>query len=135
MFMYKLNLQNLNESDWIGSKICLKKHLPIPQKLRDFKFKNYPFWRLDKKKFQIIKGGWHFSFLQTPYNIINKIKSYSHGEFNTKNNTDESIIKKKIQEGKDIFDRGFSLKKINIDDSYPNYIVNNQKLLQDWIVS
>ena len=25
MFMYKLNLQNLNESNWIGSKICLKK--------------------------------------------------------------------------------------------------------------
>ena len=25
MFMYKLNLQNLNESNWIGSKVCLKK--------------------------------------------------------------------------------------------------------------
>jgi len=134
MFMYKLNLQNLNESNWIGSRICLKKHLPLPQKLRDFKFKKYPFWRLDKRKFQIILGGWHFSFLQTPYDIMKKIKSYSHGEFNTKDNANESNIKKKIQEGIDVFDRGFTLKKINIDDSYPEYIVNNQKLLKDWII-
>ena len=43
-------------------------------------------------------------------------------------------ILKKIQEGIDVFDRGFTLKKINIDDSYPEYIVNNQKLLKDWII-
>ena len=43
MFMYKLNLQNIEESNWIGSKVCLKKNLPKPQKLRDLKFKNYPF--------------------------------------------------------------------------------------------
>ena len=69
MFMYKLNLQNLNESNWIGSKVCLKKNLPLPQKLRNLKFKKYPFWRLDKRNLQIIDGGWHFSFLQNPEDI------------------------------------------------------------------
>ena len=93
--MYKLNLQNLNESNWIGSKICLKKYLPRPQKLRDLKFKDYPFWRIDKKNLQIIKGGWHFSFLQNPNEIVEKIRSYSHGEFNTVENTNEDKIKKK----------------------------------------
>ena len=135
MFMYKLNLQNLNESNWIGSKICLKKNLTSPQKLRDLKFKKFPFWRLDKRRFQIIDGGWHFSFLQTPDDIIKKIKSYSHGEFNTKDITNEGIIEKKIKDGEDIFNRGFSLKKINIDNSYPDYIVKNQRLLKDWIIS
>ena len=91
MFMYKLNLQNLNESGWIGSRICLKKNLPLPQKLRDLKFKKYPFWRIDKKKLQIIDGGWHFSFLQTPNEIAKKIKSYSHGEFNTKDNIEDRL--------------------------------------------
>ena len=43
MFMYKLNLQNLNESNWIGSKICKTKDFLMPQKLRDLKFKKYPF--------------------------------------------------------------------------------------------
>jgi len=134
MFMYKLNLQNLNESNWIGSKICLKKYLPRPQKLRDLKFKDYPFWRIDKKNLQIIKGGWHFSFLQKPNEIAEKIRSYSHGEFNTVENTNEDKIKKKIEDGEDIFNRGFNLQKINIDSSFPDYIVNNQKILKDWII-
>ncbi len=133
MFMYKLNLQNLNESNWIGSKVCLKKNFPKPQILRDLKFKKYPFWRIDKLNLQIIKGGWHFSFLQSPSEISKKIKSYSHGEFNLKENTDEDIIRQKIKDNVDIFNRGFELKKINIDKSYPNYIVNNQNKLKDWI--
>ena len=52
------------------------------QSLRNLKFKRYPFWRLDKYNQQIIDGGWHFSFLQTPHQILTKIKSFSHGEFN-----------------------------------------------------
>ena len=134
MFMYKLNLQNMNESNWIGSKVCLKKYLPKPQKLRDMKFKKFPFWRLDKRNLQIIYGGWHFSFLQTPQNISEKIKSYSHGEFNTKENSNMENIKKRIKENKDIFDRGFELKKIEIDDTFPDYIVNNQFFLKEWII-
>jgi|TARA_B110001452_G_scaffold225244_1_gene199161 beta-1,4-mannosyl-glycoprotein beta-1,4-N-acetylglucosaminyltransferase len=133
MFMYKINLQNIDESNWIGSKICLKKHFPKPQKLRDLKFKNYPFWRVDKLNMQIIKGGWHFSFLQTPEDIAKKIKSYSHGEFNTEDNTNEQKINQKIKDNKDIFGRGFKLKKISIDKSFPDYIVNNKSYLKNWI--
>ena len=73
MFMYKLNLQNLNESNWIGSKICLKKHLPQPQKLRDLNLK-LSFWRIDKRNLQIINGGWHFSFMQSPEDIAKKLE-------------------------------------------------------------
>ena len=36
MFMYKLNLQNIDESNWIGSKVCLKKNFLIPQRLEHF---------------------------------------------------------------------------------------------------
>tara|TARA_X000001036_G_C20668446_1_gene801578 strand:+ start:1155 stop:1958 length:804 start_codon:yes stop_codon:yes gene_type:complete len=134
MFMYKINLQNLKESNWIGSKVCLKKNFPKPQKLRDLKFKDYPFWRIDKLNLQVINGGWHFSFLQTPKDIAKKIKAYSHGEFNTDNNTNEENINQKIKNNIDIFDRGFELKKINIDGSFPDYIVNNKEILKDWII-
>ena len=74
MFMYKLNLINLGETNWHGSKICLKKNLKSPQWLRNLKFKKYPFWRFDKiKNIQIIEnGGWHFAYLQTPENISKK---------------------------------------------------------------
>ena len=71
MFMYKINVQNLNESNWIGSKITQKKNITSMQDLRNLKFKTYPFWRIDKYNQQIIDGGWHFSFLQTPQQILN----------------------------------------------------------------
>ena len=134
MFMYKLNLQNLSESNWIGSRMCLKKYFPIPQKLRNMKFKKYPFWRIDKPKTQIIKGGWHFSFLQSPKDILKKVKSFSHGEFNTDEIADEKNIKFRISNNEDIFDRGIRLKKIEINSDYPEYIVNNINKLSEWII-
>ena len=134
MFMYKLNLQNLNESNWIGSKITLKKNMPSPQKLRDLKFKEYPFWRFDKIGLQIIQGGWHFSFLQKPSDIAKKIKSFSHGEFNKNETIDEKKIEEKIASNKDIFNRDFRLKKIDINEIYPEFIKKNKDSLSQWIL-
>ena len=134
MFMYKLNLQNLNESNWIGSKMAIKKNFPIPQELRNLKFKEYPFWRFDKIGQQIIKGGWHFSFLQKPSSIAEKIKSFSHGEFNQNQFADEKKIEGRIANNEDVFGRGFELKKINIDERYPSFIRENKNILKDWIL-
>ena len=133
MFMYKLNLQNLNESNWIGSKITKKKNITSMQDLRNLKFKKYPFWRLDKKNLQTIKGGWHFSFMQTPEQILNKIESFSHGEFNN-SDINEQNIEEKILKNEDIFGRGITLKKIKIDSSYPAYILNNKGNFLKWII-
>ena len=85
MFMYKINLLNLEENNWHGSKICTKKNFKSPQWLRDLKFKKYPFWRFDKiQNIQIIdNGGWHFAYLQTPENISKKL-NHSHMVNSTK---------------------------------------------------
>ena len=133
MFMYKLNLQNLKESNWIGSKITKKKYITSMQDLRNMKFKKYPFWRIDKYNQQVIEGGWHFSFLQTPQQIHTKIKQYSHGEFNNEN-VNENNIKEKILKNEDIFGRDTVLKKISIDESYPDYILQNKDKLSNWII-
>ena len=37
MFMYKLNLQNIDESNWIGSRITRKKNIRSMQELRNLK--------------------------------------------------------------------------------------------------
>ena len=133
MFMYKLNLQNLNESNWIGSKITKKKYIKSMQDLRNLKFKKYPFWRIDKYNQEIIKGGWHFSFLQTPEQILTKIKSFSHGEFN-KESINEKKIQEKILKNEDIFERNTKLKKVTIDNNYPDYIIDNKEKLASWII-
>ena len=64
MFMYKINLQNIDESNWIGSKITKKKNITTMQNLRNLKFKKYPFWRIDKKNLQTIKGDGIFHFFK-----------------------------------------------------------------------
>ena len=133
MFMYKINLQNIDESNWIGSKITKKKNITTMQNLRNLKFKKYPFWRIDKYNLQTINGGWHFSFLQTPEQILNKIKSFSHGEFNI-NNVNEKNIEEKILKNEDIFGRGITLKKIQLDSSYPDYILKNKNKFLKWII-
>ena len=135
-FDYKLNLLNETEGEWLGSKICLKKYLKSPQWLRDLKFKKYPFWRIDKiRNLQIIKnGGWHFSYLQNPDKIMKKIKSFSHGERNTPAFANQQNIEEKIKMQKNIFDLDFSYKKIEIDHTYPKYIIENKEKLKKWIV-
>ena len=133
MYMYKLNLQNLDESNWIGSKITKKKNITTMQNLRDLKFKNYPFWRLDKRNLQIIKGGWHFSYLQNSQQILKKVRSFSHGEFNNKE-LNKELIEKKILKNEDIFGRGFTLKKVKIDNTYPEYILKNKNKYLEWIL-
>ncbi len=135
MFMYKINFLNLDENNWHGSKVCLKKNLKSPQWLRNLKFKKYPFWRIDKpKNIQIIQdGGWHFAYLQNPENISKKIKSFAHGEFNKEHLADEIKIKERIKKGEDIFERGYKIKKIEIDESFPDYIRQNQEMLKNWI--
>ena len=40
----------------------------------------------------------------------------------------------RIKNNKDIFGRNFELKRIDIDNSFPDYIVKNQKNLENWII-
>ena len=134
-FQSKINLLNVSDGDWPGTKICQKKYLKSPQWLRNLKVKKKPFWKIFGNKVQLIKnGGWHFSFLKDPESIKNKIISYSHQEYNTKKFTDIDLIKKKIALGEDLFERKINYKKIVIDESFPEYIINNKEMFKNWII-
>ncbi len=136
MFNFRLNLMNVTESNWYGSRVCLKKNLKSPQFLRNIKFKKYPFWRLDKiRNIQVIEnGGWHFSYLQDVSLIVKKIKSFSHGELNDPLTINENIINEKINKGIDIFDRNIEYRKVEIDNTFPEYISNNTLKFKKWII-
>ena len=73
-FQSKINLLNVTDGVWAGTKICQKKFLKSPQWLRNLKIKKKPFWKIFTKEIQLIQeGGWHFSFLKDPTSIRNKI--------------------------------------------------------------
>ena len=135
MFYYKINLLNKTYPIWFGSKMCKKKYLKSPQWLRNQKAQNYSFWKFYKIKWNFVKdGGWHFSFLKTPKEIQQKIKSFAHSEFNTKNFTNLDKISDSVEKGIDIFDREMNYQKIDFDNSFPNYILNNKNKFKDWIL-
>jgi len=135
-FQSKLNLLNNTDKYWMGTKICQKKFLKSPQWLRNIKTKKRPFWKFYKPKEPqlILDGGWHFSFLKKPKDIAKKIKVYSHQEFNKDDFVNEEKIIKKIEKKQDLFNRNFEYKKIEIDESYPKYILNNKSMLKEWII-
>ena len=134
-FQSKINLLNITEGPWAGTKICQKKNLKSPQWLRNLKIKKKPFWNLFKTNIQVIDdGGWHFSFLKNPESIKNKIVSYSHQEHNTKKFTNIEFIKNKISSGEDLFERKIYYKKVNIDNNFPDYIVKNKEMFKNWIL-
>ena len=66
-------------------------------------------------------------------NISKKIKSFAHGEFNTPEAANEENIKLKIEKGEDIFNRGYKIKKVEIDSSFPKYIFDNKEKLKEWM--
>ena len=61
-----------------------------------------------------------FFFYANARQILNKVKSYSHGEFYNQSLT-EKEIEMKILNNTDIFNRGFELKKIELDKVFKTY--------------
>lgn len=51
------------------------------------------------------RGGWHLSYFGTTEFIANKIKNFSHQEFNAQHITDEGAIERRLKDGTDVMDR------------------------------
>jgi beta-1,4-mannosyl-glycoprotein beta-1,4-N-acetylglucosaminyltransferase len=141
MYYYKLNILGLDEGNgsWAGSRICKKKYLKSFFDFRILKKKNvnYPFWRVDKEKsIQLIeKGGWHFTYLMKPEEISKKIENMAHTEFNKEKFKNLKKIEDNINNLIDPFNRNLRLKKVKIDNNYPEYLLQNIEIYKDWILN
>mgnify|MGYP006169496831 FL=1 len=146
-FYYKLNMQNITLPYWYGSRICKKKYLKSPQWLRNLKFKKRPFWRIDKYRLNNIieNGGWHFCNLKTPKELLYKYKNMAETKdiFVWEGSVDGKIdpkylsveqIENSIKEGRNLAGKNEYFQKIEIDNSYPKYILQNLLKLKEWIV-
>ena len=135
-FQSKINLLNVSDKHWMGTKIIQKKNLKSPQWLRNIKTSKTAFWKFYKPRQPqlIYDGGWHFSFLKKPEDISKKIKSYSHSEYNKHEFTDEKKIEERIKNRVDIFDRNFKYKRVDLDSTFPKYILENLSKYKNWII-
>jgi beta-1,4-mannosyl-glycoprotein beta-1,4-N-acetylglucosaminyltransferase len=112
MYYYYLNM--LKEKNWSGPKACSY------NKLKSISLNSL---RQNKHTTKTISnGGWHFSFMGGETKVIEKIEAYSHQEFNKPYYKDN--VKNNITSNNDPFFRG-TLTHVNIDDTYPKYILDN----------
>ena len=69
-----------------------------------------------------------------PQEISLKLTTFAHSEFSDPKFSDVKIIQDKINRQVDLFDRGHKYFKIEIDKSFPQFIVNNKTFYQKWIL-
>ena len=143
-FNYKLNLLSSKNPDWIGTRICLNKYLNSPQWLRELKFKKRPFWRIDKWRLNNIieNGGWHFCNLKSPEELLYKYQNLCETDdpVNFKEKIDIkylnlSEIDYRVKKGLDIIGRDDSFTKVDVDNTYPKYLLQNINNYFKWIES
>ena len=74
-------------------------------------------WKFNvEKNIEVLEnGGWHFNNLFSPEMISKKLKTFAHDEFSSDEYSNVDIIKEKIKNGEDLFNKGQTLKKIELE--------------------
>ena len=120
-YYFKLNFKY--QDDWMGPRIC-----------NWFKLRN---WTVDelrqdhKNAYRMENVAWHFSFLGNAENFKLKLASYEHTENNSEAVT--ANAEEKVEKVLDPLGRGQTYQAVPIDDTYPEYIQNNQEKYADLI--
>ncbi len=138
-YNYKFNLFNSYETPWEGTKVCKKKDLKSIDFMREkVRAKNlkYRFYRFDKEKnIEIFKnGGWHFNNILSPKDISKKLKTFAHTEYSDDKFSSVEIIKKKIEDRIDLFERGENYQKQEINEEFPKYLRDNLVKFEKYII-
>ena len=117
------NLNSLYQENWLGSRLCSLKRLKTTTV--DRHRQEHP------SAYKIEHGGWHWSFFGDADNFRLKIQSYEHTENNTESVRESA--EDQIKNGLDPFGRSFPITIVPLDDSYPEYVLNNQEKYSEYI--
>ena len=112
---------------WIGSKMCSYSLLK-EQKLQLGEL------RFPERKacgIRVEDGGWHFGYIgghgekDVKKRVAERVRSAAHQEYNKAEVL--SDVADKIKDGKDIFGRNASFVQVEIDETFPEYLRENQE--------
>ena len=102
---YYYNMDSMMDHRWYYSKILTYRvYCSLKLSIDDIR---------NRRFVTIPRGGWHLSYFGTPEFISNKIKNFSHQEYNSTEFTDISLIKERVNSKKDLFNRPISILKPN----------------------
>ena len=69
-----------------------------------------------------------------PKDISLKLKTFAHEEFSGDEFASLDIINEKIEKKIDLFNRGHTYDKKNLDKSFPKYILDNLDKYKEYII-
>ena len=138
-FNYKFNLFNQYETPWEGTRVVKKKDLKSIDFMRQkviTKNLKYSFFRFDKERnIKIFEnGGWHFNNIMSPEKISLKLRTFAHSEFSDPEFSSIDVIKRKIENHIDLFNRGHLYKVIDIHKKFPKDVVDNLMKFKEHII-
>lgn len=138
-FNYKFNLFNPHESPWEGTRVCKKKHLKSIDFMRQHvRVKNlrYGSLRLDKERSIELfdHAGWHFNNIADKRYISKKLKTYAHSEFSGDEFASPDVIEEKIHKQVDLFGRGHTYRKVDLDHTFPLYLQQCRDKYGDFVL-
>lgn len=126
---------------WVRSKITTMGHLTdffgTPQNLRIYEQEPGLLGILKQahrklRHQRLLEGGWHFSWLMTPEQIVDKLESFAHTEFNQEHFKSLDRIRSAIHGGQDILGLNTQFLAVAIDQTFPPYLVGNCDQFKQW---
>ena len=123
VFYYYLNL--FCEDNWMGPRVATMGKLKT-MSIDFLRESHAESWKIDN-------AAWHWSFFGDADMVRSKMDAYEHQENNLKQFRD--TMEDRIAQGVDPYGRDYLYKPttVPIDESFPDYIVNNQEKLARFI--
>lgn len=136
-YVYKFNIFNEYDTPWEGTRMCQFGNLKSINYMRQrVLFRNIrKWWRPDKERnIQIINnGGWHFKDIFKPKELSIKLKTFAHKEFSVIKFSNLQTIRNKIKEKRDLYNKNQLFYKVELNKSFPKYILDNKKKFKQFI--
>lgn len=107
---------------WRGSVMALYKDVKNIKEFRKRRSKKL------QSNTQVEEGGWHFSYLGGLEAVMYKIRSLEHADepkYMRNYLTDPDAVKHLIESGHDLYGRDNKYAFVDIDQTYPHYILEN----------
>ena len=126
LLSYAGEFEGVEHKQWIGTKMCSYKLLREQGLgLGDLRFP-------ERKEIgiRVADGGWHFGYMgghgekDAKKRIEEKVRSAAHQEYNSAEILAGTVDN--IKDGKDIFGRNASFRRVEIDETYPEYLREHQ---------